>query len=360
MEVIQFGMSPSLSLTPAERAALESTLRTPTAPQRLVRRSRILLLLADGLSESAVARQLGCCRATVTRWRERAAQEGIAQLGKDRDGRGRKKTTLTPAKVQEIVDRTRLEKPRGKSHWSLRTMAAQVGVAPSSVHAVWKAHQLKPHRVERWKLSLDPNFAGKLADVVGLYLNPPERAVVVSVDEKSQIQALERTQPILPLREGVPERQTCDYRRHGTTTLFAALHVLDGTVQGKCCARHTHVEFLGFLEEVRQAAGDGVELHAIVDNYTTHKHANVKAWLAEHPEVHLHFTPTGCSWANLVERFFAGLTEQRIRRDSFRSVAEVEQAIAEYLVQHNERPKPYIWKKSFDDIIRSINRCYRD
>lgn len=353
-------MQTPFTLSDAERSQLETTVRSPTAPQRLVRRARILLLLAQGGSESEVARQVGCCRATVGRWRERAASTGLAELGKDRPGRGRKKSTLTPTKVKEIVDLTRLEKPPRHTHWSLRTMARRVGVAPSAVHAVWKAHQLQPHRVERWKLSLDPDFAGKLADVVGLYLDPPECAVVVSIDEKSQIQALERTQPILPLRAGLPERQTCDYQRHGTTTLFAALNVLSGHVQGKCTSRHTHEEFLEFLQEVHREVGAGQELHAIVDNYATHKHAKVKAWLAEHPEVHLHFTPTGCSWANLVERFFADLTEKRIRRDSFRSVAEVERAVYEYLEHHNTSGKPYVWKKSFAEIVARINRCYRN
>jgi len=350
-------------LSPAERAQLEVTLRSPTAPQRLVRRSRITLLLADGISESEIARQVGCCRETVSRWRERVLAEGLGELGKDRPGRGRKKTTLTPAKVQEIVDLTRREKPRGGTHWSLRSMAARAGVAPSSVHQVWKAHRLQPHRVEQWKLSLDPDFAGKLADVVGLYLNPPERAVVLCIDEKSQIQALERAQPILPLREGLPERHTHDYRRHGTTTLFAALNVLDGRVHGKCCPRHTHAEFLAFLQEVHTtvcAPAPGVELHVIVDNYATHKHPRVKEWLSAHPEVHMHFTPTGCSWVNLVERFFAALTTKRIRRDSFRSVAELVNAIWEYLDFHNDQARPYVWTKSFEQIVRSINRCYRN
>jgi len=357
-------MTPRPSLSAAERAQLEATLRSPTAPQRLVRRSQLVLLLDEGHSESEIARRLGCCRATVARWRKRVLTTGVGRLGRDRAGRGRKKTTLTPAKVTEIVDLTRLEKPHAQTQWSLRTMAVRVGVAPSSVQKVWKAHQLQPHRVERWKLSLDPDFAGKLADVVGLYLAPPEQAVVLSIDEKSQIQALERAQPILPLREGLPERQTCDYRRHGTTTLFAALNVLDGKVRGKCYPRHTHAEFLSFLQEVHgevlAATAPGVQLHVIADNYATHKHPAVKEWLAAHPEVHMHFTPTGCSWANLIERFFAALTTKRIRRDSFRSVAEVEQAIAEFLAHHNESGKAYVWKKSFEQIVRAINRCYRN
>lgn len=353
-------MKHPLTLSDADRAWLEANIRASTSPQRLVFRSRIVLLIADGCSDSEISRQMGCCRYTAARWRGRVAGEGIACVGSDRPGRGRKTTTLTPEKVKEIVDITRMEKPPGHTHWSLRTMARRVGVAPSMIHAVWKAHRLKPHKVDKWKLSLDPDFSGKLADVVGLYLNPPEKAVVVSIDEKSQIQALERTQPIRPVREGLPERQTCDYKRHGTTTLFAALNVLDGTVTGECVERHTHAEFLAFLERVQKTTGDEVDLHVIVDNYATHKHASVKEWLKEHPRVKLHFTPTGCSWANLVERFFAELTEKRIRRDSFRSVDEVKAAIQEFLDQHNQGPKPYIWTKSFEEIVRSINRCYRN
>lgn len=353
-------MTTRLPLSPVERAQLEATLRTPTASQRLVQRSRILLWLADGCSVTEVARRVGCCRATVMRWRERAAAEGLEHLGKDRPGRGRKKSTLTPAKIQEIVDLTRLEKPAGHTHWSLRTMAARVGVAPSSVHRVWKAHRLRPHRTETWKLSLDPDFSEKLADVVGLYLNPPEHGLVLSVDEKSQIQALERTQPILALREGLPERQTHDYRRHGTTSLFTALHVLEGKVRGQCYDRHTHVEFLDFLTQLEAEAPAGLALHVILDNYATHKHPKVKAWLQVRKRVHLHFVPTGCSWANLVERFFAELTTKRIRRDSFQSVAQLEGAIREFIEHHNGRGKPYVWKKSFAEIIYAINRCYRD
>jgi transposase len=296
----------------------------------------------------------------VSRWRERAAADGITKLDKDLPGRGRKTTTLTPAKIKEIVDLTRLEKPRGQTHWTLRSMAKRVGVAPSSVHAVWKVHQLKPHRVDRWKLSLDPDFSTKLADVVGLYINPPAQAVVLSIDEKSQIQALERSQPILPLREGLPERQTHDYRRHGTTSLFTALHVLEGKVTGVCYDRHTHVEFLDFLKKVNAEVPEGLALHVILDNYATHKHPRVKAWLAEHPRVELHFVPTGCSWANLVERFFSELTTKRIRRESFQSVPQLEAVIYDFIEHHNQCGKPYVWTKTFEQIVRSINRCYRD
>ena len=353
-------MSTPIALSDSQRQVLEAALRAPTSPQRLVFRSRILLLLSEGHTETEVARRVGCCRATVARWRERYLAEGTAKLGVDRPGRGRKRSTLTPEKVREIVDLTRLEKPPAQSHWTLRSMAKRVGVAPSAVHKVWKAHRLQPHRVETWKLSLDRDFSGKLADVVGLYLNPPEKAVVFSIDEKSQIQALERSQPILPLREGLPERQTHDYRRHGTTSLFSALNVAEGHILGKCYPRHTHEEFLDFLIRVEQTVPAEVELHVILDNYSTHKHAKVREWLEAHPRVELHFTPTGCSWVNLVERFFSELTTKRLRRDSFQSVPQLQAAIAEFIEHHNAMGKPYVWTKTFEQIIRAINRSYAD
>ena len=352
--------TPRPELTPAQRAILEQNTRATTAPQRLVERSRIILRAADGLSDRQVALELGCSRAKVARWIERFRVEGSECLGKDEPRSGRPRTVMTETKVQQVVEATRLTRPSAGTHWSTRSMAKAQGISPTSVHRVWRAHRLRPHRAETWKLSLDPDFSGKLADVVGLYLNPPEKAVVLCVDEKSQIQALERTQPILPLREGLPERQTHDYRRHGTTSLFTALRVLEGKVQGACYARHTHVEFLDFLQKVRESVPDGLALHVILDNYATHKHGTVKAWLTEHPEVHLHFVPTGCSWANLVERFFSDLTTRRIRRDSFQSVAQLEAAIRDFIEHHNQHGKPYVWTKTFEEIIRAINRCYRN
>lgn len=351
---------PPLVLSAEQRAELEAAVRAATSSQRLVTRAKLVLLLAAGLSEAEVARRSRTCRATVARWRERYTAAGLPVLDRDEPRSGRKRSTLTEAKVREIVDATRLTKPPAATHWSLRSMAAHVGVAPSQVYEVWKAHRLQPHRVETWKLSLDPDFSDKLADVVGLYLNPPEQAIVLSVDEKSQIQALERTRPVTAVREGRPECQPHDYRRHGTTTLFTALNVVEGLVQGKCLPRHTHTEFLSFLQEIVATVPEGLELHVILDNYATHKHAAVRAWLAENPHVHFHFTPTSCSWANLVERFFSELTTRRLRRDSFRSVAELEQAITEYLAHHNEQRRPYIWTKSFAAIVASINRCYRN
>jgi len=349
-----------LALTAEQRAELQAVGRAGTSSQRLVTRARLVLLLGAGHSEAEVSRRTGQCRATVARWRARYEAGGLAVLDRDEPRAGRTRTTLTEAKVREIVDATRLTPPPAATHWTLRSMAQHVGVAPSQVHAVWKAHQLQPHRVETWKLSLDPDFSDKLADVVGLYLHPPAKAVVLSVDEKSQIQALERAQPLRRVREGRPECRTHDYRRHGTTTLFTALNVVEGVVQGKCMPRHTNAEFLVFMKEVVAAAPQGLELHVILDNYATHKHPAVKAWLAAHPHVHFHFTPTGCSWANLVERFFSELTTRRIRRESFQSVAELEAAIEEYLAYHNAQRRPYVWTKSFTQIVASINRCYRN
>jgi transposase len=352
--------TPRPELAPETRSQLEAWVRARTSPQRLVERARIILAAAEGASDVAVAQQLGCSRAKVARWLARFRAEGTPCLGKDRPRSGRRRAVLTEAKVRQVVDATRLTQPPDGTHWSVRTMARAQGISASSVQRIWKAHRLQPHRVETWKLSLDPHFADKLADVVGLYLHPPVHAVVVSVDEKSQIQALERTQPLLPLREGLPSRQTHDYRRHGTTTLFTALRVAEGKVLGRCYSRHTHAEFLDFMQQVEGAVPEDQELHVILDNYATHKHAAVKAWLAEHPRIHLHFTPTGCSWANLVERFFAELTRRRIRRDSFQSVAELEAAIYAYLDHHNATGKPYVWTKSFEQIVQSINRCYRN
>jgi transposase len=352
--------SPRPVLPPDVRSLLSSNAHSPTSQARLVERSRIILLAAEGLSDTAVAAKVGCTRQKVGKWVKRFLAEGPECLGRDREGRGRKRTTMTQAKVQEIVDLTRLEKPPAQTHWTLRSMAARAGVSPSAVHAVWSSHNLQPHRTTGWKLSLDRDFSGKLADVVGLYLNPPDNAVVFSIDEKSQIQALERSQPVQGVQPGRPERRTHDYKRHGTTTLFSALNTVTGKVLGKCYPRHRHEEFIDFLAGVEATVPEGMELHVIVDNYATHKHANVKAWLEKNPRVTLHFTPTSCSWVNMIERFFSELTTKRIRRDSFRSVAELEAAIEEYLQHHNEHGKPYVWKKTFEQIVRAINRSYVD
>lgn len=347
-----------LPVTPEQRQQLEKWVRARTTPQRLVQRAQILLLAADGHSDTTISQQLGLCRATVARWKRRFRAEGLLALTYDQPRSGRPKSVLTEAKIKAVVDATRLTTPPDGTHWSSRSMAQAQGISASSVQRIWRTHRLQPHRVETFKLSLDPQFTEKLADVVGLYLAPPEKALVLCVDEKSQIQALERTQPLLPLREGLPARQTHDYTRHGTTSLFAALHVLEGKITGTCYARHTHAEFLQFLQHLDAETPAGLNLHLILDNYATHKHAEVRAWLDQHPRFQLHFTPTSCSWANLVERFFAALTTQRLRRGSFTSVAELKAAIHGYIAHHNQHGKPYVWTASFEKIIRAINRCY--
>jgi transposase len=293
----------------------------------------------------------------VQLWRERFLLAGPAGLERDAPRSGRKSGRLSPTVVQAVVETTLHTQPPAATHWSRRTMAAALGISASSVGRIWKTHHLQPHRSQTFKQSRDPRFLEKLTDVVGLYLNPPEKALVFCVDEKSQIQALERTRPVEPLSRGRPERQTHDYRRHGTTTLFAALSMLNGRVVGECQDRHTNEEFLGFLRRLDQETPAGLALHLIVDNYATHKHPNVRAWLAEHPRFHLHFTPTSCSWANMVERFFAELTRKRLRRGSFRSVPELVAAIEDYLAHHNAHPRPLVWTAPVERIMDRLSRC---
>jgi len=259
--------------------------------------------------------------------------------------------------VEAIVNATLHTTPREATHWSSRTLARAQGVSEATVRRIWRAHGLQPHRTETFKLSRDPDFVHKLRDVVGLYLHPPDKALVLCVDEKGQIQALDRTQPVLPLRPGIPARQTHDYIRHGTTTLFAALNVLEGTVIGSCWPRQRHIEFLSFLERIERATPRGREIHMILDNYGTHTHSKVKAWFAAHPRYHLHFTPTGASWLNLVERWFAEITRKRIRRGTFHSVSELNRAISEYLRENNRHPRPFIWTATASNIMKKITHC---
>jgi transposase len=259
--------------------------------------------------------------------------------------------------VEAIVNATLHTTPADATHWSVRTLAKRQRVSPATVHRIWQAHNLQPHRVETFKLSRDPEFVSKLRDIVGLYLNPPAKALVLSVDEKSQIQALDRTQPIFPLRPGVPARQTHDYERHGTTTLFAALNILEGHVIERCQSRHTHTEFIAFLETIDRQTPRRQDLHLILDNYGTHKHPTVTTWLTQHPRFHFHFTPTGASWLNLVERFFAEITRKRLRRGTFRSVPALIAAIRRYVREHNKDPRPFIWTASASTILRKIKRC---
>ena len=339
-----------------QRAILERWVGAQKTPQSVATRARIVLRAAAGESNSQIARELGVSRPTVILWRERFAEGGPPALAETKPGRGRKPTIPT-AKVKAIIAATTQTTPPGETHWSCRTMAAAQGVSPATVQRIWDAHGLKPHRVRTFKLSNDPRFFEKLTDVVGLYLNPPEKAIVLCVDEKSQIQALDRTQASLPMKKGRAGTMTHDYKRNGTTTLFAALSMLDGTVIGECLPRHRHQEFLKFLRTLDREFPGEVELHLIVDNYRTHKHANVDAWLAKHPRFKLHFIPTSSSWLNLVERWFRELTDKAIRRGVFHSVPELIAAIDEYLAAHNGDPKPFVWTASAEEIIEKVNRC---
>jgi transposase len=346
----------ALPVSPHDRALLEAVVRGRNTPQKVVLRARIVLGAAEGQANARLARALGVTRPTVLVWRTRYTEAGVAGLLKDAPRPGRRKR-IGAQKVAAIVNATLHTTPRDATQWSTRSMARAQGVSEATVRRIWRAHGLQPHRTETFKLSQDPDFVRKLRDVVGLYLNPPDKALVLCVDEKSQIQALDRTQPSLPLRPGIPTRQTHDYVRHGTTTLFAALNVLDGTVIGHCLPRHRHTEFLAFLERVDRATPRRREIHLILDNYGTHKHPRVQAWCAAHPRYHLHFTPTGSSWLNLVDRWFAEITRKRIRRGTFRSVAELEKAIYQYLRENNTHPRPFMWTATASSIMRKIKHC---
>lgn len=344
-----------MPISPGQREALEVLARSGTAPFREVRRAQALLMAADGLPNVQIAAAVGVTAVTVRAWRTRFAEEGLAKFAQVREGRGRK-PSIPAETVDEIVRVTLHETPPGATHWSTRTMAARVGVSRDTVHRVWRARGLQPHRVETFKLSNDPRFEEKLVDVVGLYLNPPDKAVVLCLDEKSQVQALGRTQPSLPMKKGRAGTMTHDYKRHGTTTLFAALDVLTGAVIGQCLPRHRHDEFLVFLRRIQREVPRGLQVHLILDNYATHSHPDVQAWLAKHPRFHLHFTPTSSSWLNLVERWFRNLTDKRLRRGSFNSVADLIAAIEEYLTIHNEDPKPFVWTATSDSILAKVRR----
>ncbi len=339
-----------------QRAVLERWVGAQKTPQSVALRARIVLLAAEGESNSQIARTLAVSRPTVILWRSRFAEGGTAALTETRPGRGRK-PTISAAKIKTIVRATTQTTPPGQTHWSCRTMAKAHGVSPATVQRIWDAHGLKPHRVRTFKLSTDPRFTEKLTDVVGLYLNPPEKAIVLCVDEKSQIQALDRSQASLPMKKGRAGTMTHDYKRNGTTTLFAALDVLEGTVVGQCLPRHRHQEFLKFLRTLEREFPGPRELHLIVDNYRTHKHDNVDAWLQKHPRFHLHFIPTSSSWLNLVERWFRELTEKALRRGVFHNVPELTEAIEAFLAAHNTDPKPFVWTASIDAILAKVGRC---
>ncbi len=323
---------------------------------RLVVRAQIIRLAAQGVFSHEIAQALGISRPTVQLWRERFLALRLAGLEKDAPRPGRL-PRISQKKVSAIVEATLHTAPAGATHWSARTMAAAQGVSEATVRRIWKQHNLKPHLVETFKLSHDPRFLEKLYDVVGLYLNPPDKALVLCVDEKSQIQALERSQPLLPLRPGIPARQTHDYKRHGTTTLFAALNMLDGTVIGDCMPRHRHQEFIRFLQVINVKTPPELALHLIVDNYGTHKHPQVQRWLSRHPRFILHFIPTASSWVNMVERWFAEITSKRIRRASFRNVKELITAINHYIEAHNQNPQVFVWTASVQSIMTKIAKC---
>lgn len=346
----------AVQLTDEQRRTLEAWVAARTTPQRVVFRARIILLASTGASNRHIAHQVQTSRPTVILWRQRFGAGGLAALTEDAPGRGRK-PQLPRTKVQQIVDATLHTTPPAATQWSTRTMAQAQHVSPATIQRIWDAHGLQPHRTRTFKLSTDSRFVEKLTDVVGLYLNPPAKALVLCVDEKTQIQALDRTQPGLPLKKGRCGTMTHDYKRNGTTTLFAALNVLEGTVIGECMARHRHQEFLKFLRTLDRTTPRGLALHLIVDNYATHKHDQVQTWLAAHRRFHLHYTPTGSSWLNLVDRWFRELSQKRIRRGSFASVRDLKRAIHEYLAENNTHPKPFVWTASVDKILAKVNHC---
>ena len=343
-----------IRLRRGDRERLEEWVRTRTIPQRQVERARIVLGAADGRSSYELAAELQVSRPTIQRWLDRYEADGLSGL-EDRPRSGRPRT-VTPEVAAEVVAKTTQEKPPRGTHWSTRIMAEATGLHATQVGRIWRAHGLKPHLVKTFKLSRDPQFIEKLRDVVGLYVASPERAIVFAFDEKSQIQALDRTQPGLPLKKGRAGTMTHDYKRHGTTTLFAALDVATGEVIHECLPRHRHQEFLRFLRRVERETDPELDLHFILDNYATHKHARVQAWLERHPRVHFHFIPTSSSWLNLVERLFAELTERQIRRLAVTSTAQLEEAIGDYLDARNQDPRPFVWTASVDDIIAKVQR----
>jgi transposase len=351
-----FTPAAALQVDENQRQRLQHLARSGQTPQRIALRARIILAAGEGRPNQAIARQLGLSRPTVLLWRGRFAASGTPGILKDAPRPGRRKA-IGPEVVKRVVEATMHTTPRDATHWSVRSMAQAQGLSRMAVQRIWKQHRLQPHRVENFKFSKDPQFVAKLRDVVGLYLNPPEHALVLSVDEKSQIQALDRTQPLLPLRPGLPARQTHDYQRHGTTTLFAALNMLDGKVIGECVPRHRSQEFVRFLKKIDRETPARLDLHLIVDNYSTHKSPMVKRWLARHKRFHLHFVPTGSSWLNMVERWFGEITRKRIRRGTFQSVPQLIAAITDYLQHHNAAPVPFVWTKDADMIIAKIDRC---
>jgi len=345
-------------LTNEQRDQLQRLSRGRQVSVRLAQRASIVLLAADGLENKQIGERLSITRQTAGRWRDRYAAHGLAGIEKDAPRPGRKRQ-IGEVQRAAVVRKTLHETPEGQTHWSRSTMAAATGLSDSTVGRIWREHGLKPHLVQTFKLSNDPKFVEKLNDIVGLYLSPPEHAIVLSCDEKSQIQALDRTQPGLPLKPGRAGTMTHDYKRGGTTSLFAAMNVLDGSIISQCHKRHRHQEWLKFLNHIKRQTPEGVAVHVICDNYATHKHAKVKAWAERNPRFHFHFTPTGASWLNIVERFFRDLTDKALRRGSFYNVDDLVGGIDEYINAHHADPKPFIWTATANDILAKVKRARR-
>ena len=345
-----------LIMSAEQRQTLEAWVRARNTPQKIVLRSNICLLASEGLSHNAIAKRLITSRPTVILWTNRFQEQGLAGLSEDAP-HGTSKRQIDMEKVKAIVEATLHTTPKDGTHWSTRTMAKDQGVSHATIQRIWEAHGLQPHRLKNFKLSQDKHFEEKLTDVVGMYLNPPDKAVVLCVDEKTQVQALDRTQPGLPMKKGRCGTMTHDYKRNGTTCLFAAMNVLEGKVIGSCYPRHRNIEFLKFLRTINREVPPNLDIHMILDNYGTHGHPNVKLWLEKHPRFKLHFTPTSSSWLNLVERWFGEITRKRIRRGVFRSVPELVAAIEEYINCNNESPKPFVWTKRAEDIINKVAHC---
>jgi transposase len=348
--------APVIILSDGERSTLASWSRGRRTPARLVLRAKIVLAAAEGTMNKDIADQLGTSKKTVSLWRQRFAESRVAGIETDAPRPGRNRSIPTET-IDTILRKTTQEKPPGATHWSTRTLAKDVGVSRATVNRVWRAHGLKPHLSKTFKVSNDPRFAEKLRDVVGLYLNPPEHALVLSCDEKSQIQALDRTQKGLPLVPGRCGTMTHDYKRNGTTTLFAAVNVAEGKVIGTCQPKHRHQEWIKFLKLIDAETPPELDLHLIVDNYATHKHPKVKAWLGRHPRFHVHFIPTSSSWLNLVERWFREITDKRIRRGTFRNVNQLIAAIQEFIQAHNQSSKPFVWTAQADVILAKVARA---
>jgi transposase len=353
-----FAPAAALAVSSAQRQVLESLARAGTTPQLLAQKCRVILLASEAVPNNAIAQQTGLSRPTVVATRSAFALGGLEAI-RERQKRKRSRRVLTPELEQKILDTTLKTRPPYATHWSVRTLARHLGVTRMVVHGVWRRYEVQPHRVEKFKLSNDPHFEEKVRDIVGLYLNPPDRALVLCVDEKSQIQALDRTAPILPLRPGLPERQTHDYKRHGTTTLFAAFNILNGKVIGSCLPRHRSKEFIKFLNQLEREVPPDQDVHLIMDNYSTHKSAAVQRWLRpkKRRRFHFHCTPTSSSWLNQVERLFGLITDRMIRRGTFYCVEELERSIYQWLAIWNDQPQPFTWRATADVILDKVRRC---